>query len=217
MCNRDEFLLTEPPKIGSGAQHAKGLRINVGVAAFRAGATRGISGSILKAGAYSILALTGATIVGEIAYVTSELSRNPAAATSPEARLQLKLQIETEEGSRSDQALFHYTSATTASQIYQDKAIIASEKKTFLKDTFPAGAYATEIEPWSASYTRRQVSSLFYGGNENRDVSWFVAIERNDFSPLRVPGYPNQWIRYAPAGNKVPVNIIAIGPNLMSP
>ena len=201
--------------IVAGFQYNSRTLEMVGKSAFKVGAVRGISGFVLKTGAYTILGLTGAGVGGLWVQLSGALENNPTAAMTPEARQQLQIQLETEEQERGDQLLFHYTDSESATRIVSGKAITASAKKVFLRTSFPEGAYATDIPPWSDTHTQRQLSALFYGGNEGNDVSWFVAIERKDFTELRLPAYPNQWIRYAPAGTMVPVSIVAVGPNLM--
>lgn len=76
----------------------------------------------------------------------------------------------------------------------------------------PPGAYATDIEPWNVGYTQKQLSALFYGGNVARDVSWFVALDGEEFIP--VPGTARE--RYKP-GPSIGVNVVTHGPNIMLP
>jgi hypothetical protein len=124
--------------------------------------------------------------------------------------------MEDDEERRKTKILYHYTSMASAVQILADGVILASAKKRFGGYSFPPGAYATDIKPWNLFYTQRQLSALFYGGNENRDVSCFVAIEQRDFiGPLPFPEFPNQYYRPAPEGFPVPVEVVGIGPNLM--
>jgi len=115
--------------------------------------------------------------------------------------------------------LFHYTSAANAYSILESGVIIASEKKFFGGYTFPPGAYATDVPPWSASFTQRALSAYFYGGNEGKDVSHYVAIAAlPDFlGPLPFPGLGNQYYRPALPGFPVPVAVLEVGPNLMLP
>lgn len=123
--------------------------------------------------------------------------------------------IEDEEERRKSKILYHYTSMSEALEIAADRVIYASAKKRFGGYTFPSGAYATDVAPWNLFYTQRQLSALFYGGSEHRDVSWFVAIEESDFYPLSYPEFPNQYCRPAPEGFPVPVEVVLVGPNLM--
>ena len=117
-----------------------------------------------------------------------------------------------------DPSLYHYTSLIDAAIIGATGVIFASEAKKFGGFTFPVGAYATDITPTDSSYTQRSLSALFYGGNENRDVSGYVEIARRDFSQLQYPGFPHQWIRYAPfAGFPVRVKVRNVGINKMAP
>ena len=115
------------------------------------------------------------------------------------------------------ETLFHYTDSASAFEIKEAGSITASPAKRFGGFTFPSGAYATDIKPTDTGYTQRTLSVLFYGGNESRDVSWYVEIEKSGFSLLQYPGFPHQWIYYAPEGTPVPVNVMHVGPNSMAP
>jgi hypothetical protein len=96
--------------------------------------------------------------------------------------------------------------------------ILASDAKKFGGFTFPIGAYATDIKPTDPGFTKRSLSALFYGGDEGRDVSSYVEIARRDFTQLLYPGFPHQWIRYAPfAGFPVHVKVRSVGVNQMLP
>lgn len=66
-------------------------------------------------------------------------------------------------------------------------------------------------------YTQRSLSALFYGGNEARDVSWFVEVARGGFTELKYPGFASQWIYYAPPLFPVKVKVRRIGVNKMAP
>ena len=79
---------------------------------------------------------------------------------------------------------------------------------------FPAGAYATDIEPWNPIMTNKDLANLFYGGNLNRDLSWFVALDGEEFSPLH--GAPHQFIRFCQPGDSIAVEIYYFGPSLLN-
>lgn len=185
--------------------------------AFRQGAIRGISGAILKSGAVGILGLTAGGVAGQVAYLSGAIGSNPAALASPQTRRQLRIQVESEEENRSTRILFHYTGAAEAQKILQDRSITSSERKRFGGFTFPPGAYASDVPPWSTSYTRHQLSALFYGGNEKKDMSWCVLVEEPGFRPLNYPGFPHQYVYEWPPGGEVPATIVGAFPNLMSP
>jgi RHS repeat-associated protein len=116
-----------------------------------------------------------------------------------------------------EEVLYHYTSQTAAVGIQQSQFIIATSTYRGRTYTFPSGAYASDIEPTDTQFTQRQLSALFYGGNENKDVSWYVKIKKNDFIPIRYPGIEHFFYRPARAGDYVPVDVEEIGLNLMSP
>ncbi|MDD2764572.1 MAG: Ig-like domain-containing protein [Opitutaceae bacterium] len=112
--------------------------------------------------------------------------------------------------------LFYYGSKEKIARYVAVSAIRASAR--FPRDrkgplTFPEGAYATDIPPFDVLYTQSQLSSEFYNGDESHDLSWFIAFAKNDFARY----YKHQFIRHAPAGTWVPIEIVLFGPNLMSP
>ena len=78
----------------------------------------------------------------------------------------------------------------------------------------PPGFYAANIPPWSTQYTQESLSALFFGGNINRDVSWFVAIDGTSF--IKFPGNTYEYYRPSSTG-ETDLDVITIGPNLMSP
>jgi len=81
---------------------------------------------------------------------------------------------------------------------------------------FPAGAYASEIPPWSAEYTQRSLAKLFYG-TEGKIVNTFVLLDGEDFMYLFYPEYPHQWVKPSVSGYPAPVTVLMTGPNLMLP
>ena len=79
----------------------------------------------------------------------------------------------------------------------------------------PAGIYTSDIPPWNTQYTQKQLSALFYGGNQNKNVSWFVAIDGISFQPVYAT--PGEWYQPGLYPGSVSVDVITIGPNLMLP
>jgi RHS repeat-associated protein len=133
------------------------------------------------------------------------------------ARIRLKSRIQ-ERAKGREPVLFHYTDELSAIEIARSGVIIASER--FVQDvqyTMPSGAFATDIPPYSPTMTQRQLSALFFAGNEEMDVSSCVAFVGPDFVPLTYAPYPNQWFRPAPAGTPVSITVLGHGPNLMAP
>jgi RHS repeat-associated protein len=153
---------------------------------------------------------TSVLIIGGIASPFAELNAGLA-----QARANLKTRVEQDSKREGSEILFHYTSKQSALEIFTSGGIFASLAKRFEGFTFPAGAYATDIAPWSIQFTQRRLSALFYGGNENKDVSFFVAIKKNDFIPIVSSTFPNQYYRPAISGDFVPIEAIVFGPNLM--
>lgn len=132
------------------------------------------------------------------------------------ARSKLKARIEQDAKARGKRILYHYTSFANAQQISQEQEIISTWAFDLPPYTFPAGAYATDIEPWSTQYTQRQLSALFYGGNEGRPVDAFVAFVGDDFFKLEYTAHPNQFVRVTKAGGvRVPIQVVTFGTNLM--
>jgi RHS repeat-associated protein len=129
------------------------------------------------------------------------------------ARDDLKLAIQTE--SR-DPILYFYGSKEKIFSYAFRSAIRASSR--FPRDrksalTFPSGAYATDIAPFETEFTQRQLSAEFYNGDETQDVSWFIAFKQGAFRRY----YKHQFIHNAPEGTWIPIEIVLVGPNLMSP
>jgi len=106
--------------------------------------------------------------------------------------------------------LYHYTDKNSAALIAVDKAMYVTPKHS---SGAPRGVYATDIEPWNVSYTQKEISQLFYGGSVHRDVSWYVALDGVAF--IHRPGTREYYIG-SPL-DKVPVDVITIGKNLMLP
>ena len=117
-----------------------------------------------------------------------------------------------------DPSLFHHTNLLDAAAIEATGFIRASEAKKFGGFTFPVGAYATDIKPTDPGYTQSELSALFYGGNVGREVSTYVEIAKREFNPLLYPGFPHQYISYAPfAQFPVHVKVRSVGINQMPP
>jgi RHS repeat-associated protein len=155
--------------------------------------------------------------------VAHEIATNPAALRLLEEQWEiLKQQIEIWVAAMGAAAcgvpVFHYTDQASAILILATQTMIASPKYAGPVFTYPAGVYASTIPP-VGPMTQSQLSAWFYGGNQNRDVGWFVGLcsNLNGFSPVFSPTHPDFWYRPAPAGFPVPVVTFTIGPNLMLP
>jgi len=102
-------------------------------------------------------------------------------------------------GCQSDQILFHYTSESSAVEIYATNFMFASDE---YPPDFPAGAYATDIEPWNTSYTRTSLAQTLYfnPARQQRAIDqttgFFVAICNDKQPPFyQLPGHPRQWVK----------------------
>jgi hypothetical protein len=129
-----------------------------------------------------------------------------------QARAQTKAEVLAEP--HKHQILYHYTSAWAAAEISLTGVMIASDTYSSIMHK---GAYATDVEPWTESLTKKELSFGFYG-HYNADVSWFVAIDAPDFYPIGTPydSRVTHWVRAANVPQEsVPVNVIAEGPNPM--
>jgi len=107
--------------------------------------------------------------------------------------------------------VYHYTNRLSAMLISVTGQLKVTPKHS---SGAPAGAYATDIEPWNGSYTQRELSQLFYGGSIHRDVSWFVAIDASSF--MCRFGTRECYVGGA-GGEYAPIHVITIGKNLMLP
>jgi RHS repeat-associated protein len=118
--------------------------------------------------------------------------------------------------SKGKNIVYHYTGRAEALSISASGVGYASAPyKGRLGNgvTKPAGFYSTKIAPWDKSYTQKTLSSLFYGGNANKDVSWFVALEGTPCSPIY--NTPKECVFYG--NGLIKLDVITIGPNLMNP
>ena len=133
-----------------------------------------------------------------------------------EARPELEAIVLAQAARRRGPLLFHYSDRASVMEIMATGSLRCSpEYRGHLGGgvTFPAGAYATDITPWTSQYTQASLQQAFFGGNRSRDVSWFVAIDGEEFYRY----HQRQWVRQCPAGNAVGVQAYAFGPNLMDP
>jgi RHS repeat-associated protein len=181
------------------------LVVDVGVRQTVAGISIPLFQRILVLAAAALLA------TGSVLLPTGELE-----AAKNEARIKLKASIEQDGKASGKRILYHYTSFANAEKISSEGVIMSSWPFTSPPYTFPAGAYATDIPPWSTQYTQSQLSALFYGGNEGRSVDAFVAFVGDDFFELQYKPYPNQFVRVTSAGDMpVSIDVITFGTNLM--
>jgi RHS repeat-associated protein len=120
--------------------------------------------------------------------------------------------------SRNSQTLYHYTDPAAAMEIMATQELKCTP--TYRGNigggvTYPAGAYATDIEPWNPFTTQRMLGNYFFGGNQHRNLTWFAALDGEEFNP--VYGGTNTWVRECIAGEFVPVDVYYIGPSLLDP
>lgn len=112
--------------------------------------------------------------------------------------------------------IFHYTDKISAAAIFATRCILATPKKRAFGMVYPAGAYATDITPYNVSFKQSDLKNIFYGGDQSKDFSWFVAIEKADFIPAPVGAH--QFYRPAPVGGfLVNVTPLMFGPSLLDP
>ncbi|MFY0640988.1 MAG: hypothetical protein JXR16_08080 [Bermanella sp.] len=115
--------------------------------------------------------------------------------------------------------LYHYTDRVAALSIFGSGTAFVTPPFRGLGtngNTRPAGFYATDIAPWEVNYTQADLSALFYGGNRNKDVSWFVALDGTLFNPVN--GASREYVSYGSQSiGEVSINPVTVGPNLMLP
>ena len=123
-----------------------------------------------------------------------------AASLAALALLRSYVQRKAEEcGCRNDNILFHYSTLAGAAGIYTSQFMFASP--AFTPD-WPAGAYATDIAPWDASYTRTSLAQTIYfrPGRQQSAIdtttTYFVAL-CNDMQPgfQQLPTHPREWAK----------------------
>ncbi len=116
-----------------------------------------------------------------------------------------------EEKARGRKVLYHYSDRGSVLSIAASGVGLSSPG--FGRGR-PPGFYASSITPWSIQHTQEDLSAIFYGGNRDRDVSWFVAIDGQSF--LKHPGNSNEFFRPSNTGY-TDLDVISVGPNLMLP
>jgi len=128
--------------------------------------------------------------------------------------------IEQEAVARGGKIIYHYGSYRRILDIVSTQSIHVLDENYRIGSrahnthySFPVGAYGTDIAPWNILYTQNQLSALFFGGNESRNVRWYVAFEQGEF--YRLPNHPHQYVKQSPVGTRVPVKVVHAGPNLM--
>jgi RHS repeat-associated protein len=180
----------------------------------------GIRQTISATALVNAVAATGTVLLTLVAadFVVSAIASSQVAqAALEQERVKVKAKVEEAVRANPSPVLFHYTHKVAALQIAASGFIIATPAFRMGGFTFPPGAYATELPPFLATMSQRDLSALFYGGNEGRDVAWFVMIQAPDFIRLSYAPVPNQWYRPAPPLAPVPVEVLLVGPNLMLP
>jgi hypothetical protein len=133
-------------------------------------------------------------------------------------RWQWRRKVEQEESRRGVKALYYYRDQETIAKIVSRRELEASAGK--LPD-FPPGGYASDIPPWNTTVTQSQLAWAFFemgALTDRKGVGFFVAFfpdaqwRRLD----KTIGFGiAHWNRPAPFRNRIPIDIILSGPNLM--
>jgi len=143
-------------------------------------------------------------------YIAQAIANNPSLAQELE-RERIKEAQRVDRRRKNRKVVYHYTDRLSAMLISVTGQLKVTPKHS---SGAPAGAYATDIEPWNGFYTQRELSQLFYGGSIHRDVSWFVAIDASSF--ICRFGTRECYVGGA-GGEYAPIHVITIGKNLMLP
>lgn len=116
---------------------------------------------------------------------------------------------------RKRKVVFHYTNLAAALAISASASgkVTDAYRGSLANHTRPPGFYATALPPWVGTTSQKQLSELFYGGNQGRDLSWFVAVEGSEF--IAPYGAPSELYKPGKQGGFVKLEVITIGPNLM--
>jgi RHS repeat-associated protein len=192
------------------------------IAAIQATAAVGAQSALRIFATRALVALGTAAITVTAGTLTTQTQTERSALADPRAlanaRVILKNRVETETRRRKkDDVVYHYTDRAAALKIYSSGVMRTSAPyKGRLGNGIykPAGAYATDIQPWSPIHTQVRMSAMFYGGSTNRDVSWFVALDADGFSP--VYSTPHEYVKYGMYPGEVDVEPVYFGPSLIS-
>jgi len=164
----------------------------------------------------ALLTLGTALVTATAGVVADKLLPQPKLDPKALVDARVALQTKVDEKRRNKSAVFHYTDFEAAREIATYGVMYTSAPYSGrLGDGFykPAGAYATDIGPWDPFYTQSELSALFFGGNRNRDVSWFVALDAEMF--IRLPQSPREFYMPGVYPGEVDVDVFFMGPNLM--
>lgn len=172
-------------------------------------AVAGYGGILTSMGARLLLAYGVGALSGSSSILINSRSKN-------QARDKLKEKVESvvrSKGKNNRDSLYHYTDRTAAMEIFATQEMYCSSKYNghLTSRVFPAGVYATDIEPWDPLVSLKDFGEMFFGGSQMRDLSWFVALNGEEFYPLS----GHQFVRQCSAGSTLPVSIYYFGPNLM--
>ncbi|MCD6258512.1 MAG: hypothetical protein J7J31_02800 [Helicobacteraceae bacterium] len=140
-------------------------------------------------------------------YINQAIAQNPSLAFELQ-REREKVREEVDSRRRDKKVLYHYSDRIAAQNIMATSMMRVTPQHS---SGAPRGAYAADIKPWDMSYTQKELSALFYGGNINRDVSWFVAVNKDPF----IHRYGTREYYIGSPDNIVPVDVVTIGKNLM--
>jgi RHS repeat-associated protein len=205
-------------KLDPSGQYATTVDLTAGMALRNALTSIAIPSYVSVIAQIGVRLLAAGALTYTAVQVTTAIQANIAAQKALEQeRVKTRERVRERARRRNVIPIFHYTHYAAAVSIAGTGYIFSTPKFVIGGFIFPAGAYATHIPPWDAQYTQRSLSALFYGGNEGRDVSWFVAVDGTEFTPLPYVPYPHQWVKFWPAGGSVPVKVLTHGPNLMLP
>ena len=127
-----------------------------------------------------------------------------------------RIKDEIDKKRRGASVVFHYTDKVSAIGILATGFMATSPPFRGSFVTYPQGAYASTIPPYSSSITQSQLSAHFYGGNVSKDVSMAVIIDSYGFLPV-FGGPPDFRYKLGPLGGLTDVRVYGVIPNLMDP
>lgn len=101
-------------------------------------------------------------------------------------------------GCDADNLLFHYTTLSSAAEIYEAQYMFATNA---YPPDYPEGAYASDIAPWDPGYSRTTLAQTLYFNPARQEsavstTGYFVTI-CNDLLPrfAELPAHPRQWVK----------------------
>ena len=112
--------------------------------------------------------------------------------------------------------VYHYSSKEGVKAVYEEHEAIVTGLFRGPNFAYPPGFYGSILPP-EGPITQPELSAHFFGGNRNRDMSWWVSFSTllDPFIETYSPSSPDFRYYPGPPGGRVSVHPLAMGQNKM--